>query len=300
MAKLDITKTVAQANKRRPFLVPLFDSFAPLLVARKEVGEKLDLSGFKLPIFEPEKAKSGRSLLGQIDLSGTGSLIRQAAQDLLPILLQLDALKPYEAGLRSLYLSEDGDKKREELAKAIVSDMQEGIIRISWDLPPEIVVFSAGFIVSAVFRAIAAKINPVWNEEGAWQAGHCPVCGSMPVLSWLDRPKFDENNAFLVGGGGKKHFYCDLCGAEWIFRRSACPSCAQEGSGALNILSEEASMRERIVYCNTCKHYCPEIDLREFVDTPDFDALGPSLLHLDILAAERELHPLKPSFWNMF
>ena len=67
----------------------------------------------------------------------------------------------------------------------------------------------------------------------------------------------------------------------------------------MNILREEGpSHGERIDWCTECKAYCPIIDLREREKTPDMDAMALGMLHLDIVAADKKLIPLRHSFWN--
>ena len=140
-----------------------------------------------------------------------------------------------------------------------------------------------------------------WNVEGTWRQGYCPVCGSGPSIAYLDRPVFDEKNAFLAGGGGKKHLHCSLCGTDWTFRRGACPFCGEEGAGVMEILKEAGNaLGERLDWCTRCKTYCPTVDLRERDTAPDLDALALGMLHMDMVAAQKGLQPLHPAFWNTF
>ena len=173
-------------------------------------------------------------------------------------------------------------------------------------LPPEVLEFVAEFVLSPPLRALAAQAgragqNAPWDEAGAWRQGYCPVCSSFPVMGWLDKPAFDEKNAFLSGGGGKKHLYCSLCGTSWTFRRGACPACGEEGNGVMEILRESGKSRgERLDWCTKCKSYCPTVDLRESGEVPDMDAMALGMMHLDMVAARKGLSPLKASFWNLF
>ena len=112
---------------------------------------------------------------------------------------------------------------------------------------------------------------------------------------------FEEKNAYLAGGGGKKHLHCSLCGTDWVFRRGACPSCGKEGNDVMEMLRESKNAQgERLDWCTKCKTYCPSVDLRERDTTPNLDALALGLLHLDMVAAKKGLHPINPSFWNTF
>ena len=155
-------------------------------------------------------------------------------------------------------------------------------------------------------RALALQAQPAkgeapWNGAAVWTQGYCPVCGSLPVIATLDKRVFDEKNAFLAGGGGKKRLHCGLCATSWTFRRSTCPSCGRQGNEVMEILREsEGANGERLDWCVHCKTYCPTVDLREREAVPDMDAMALGMLHLDMVASRRGLQPLRPSFWNMF
>lgn len=175
--------------------------------------------------------------------------------------------------------------------------------------------FVAGFVVSAVLRAMVLATTTAsenapeseneepapWQKNEIWQQGYCPVCGALPSFSWLDKPGIDHKNAYLVGGGGKKHLYCGVCGADWAFQRGACPACDKKGSDAIEILQESGQKNgERLDWCTSCKGYCPCVDLREREFVPDPDAIALGMMHLDMVAAKKKLRPLRPAFWNMF
>ena len=69
----------------------------------------------------------------------------------------------------------------------------------------------------------------------------------------------------------------------------------------MELLRESSGSRgERIDWCTSCKSYCPSVDLRERDAAPDMDAMALGMMHLDIVAAQKGLLPLKPSFWNQF
>lgn len=304
---LDIDQTISAIIRRRPVLEPVLKSFAPLLKARDEAASGLvpvlGASSVRLPKFDRQKARAGIPLLADFPGRGLGEAIRMAAEKLLPLFAEQAALLPHLAALEKFFLAAAEDD-REALLEAMLVGSAESQAKIAEKngLPPAVLNYVAEFVISAVLRALAAatdEANP-WDEEAAWRQGYCPVCGSFPSIAWLDRPKADEKNAFLAGGGGKKHYHCQLCGSNWAFRRSACPACEKEGSETMEILRETDSHGERIDWCAHCRTYCPTIDLREVFDTPNMDAMAPGMMHLDIVASRNRLQPLKYSFWNMF
>lgn len=204
----------------------------------------------------------------------------------------------------------------ESLAAAFASGESIASLADGSSLDHLLLNFVAGFVVSALLRAMviaattandndapdAENEEPApWQKNEIWQQGYCPVCGALPSFSWLDKPGIDHKNAYLVGGGGKKHLYCGVCGADWAFQRGACPACDKKGSDAIEILQESGQKNgERLDWCTGCKGYCPCVDLREREFVPDPDAIALGMMHLDMVAAKKKLRPLRPAFWNMF
>ena len=330
-------QTLADAVAWRPVLEPVLKAFEPLLSARAalvpELADCLRKSGCSLPEMLPGRAAQGVPLLAGRTLNGIAAPLRAAAEELLPLIGGIEAMAPHMPSLKAFFsrpvepdaaeaekgearkLPDDQAQKRGEadarqtLAEAVVAGDRKAVARIAREagVEPLILEFASAFVVSAALRAMTALAlsdtgEAPWNKEGeAWRQGNCPVCGSLPSIAWLDKPVIDEKNAFLAGGGGKKHLHCGLCGADWAFRRGACPSCGQEGNGVIEILREDGPAHgERLDWCTKCKGYCPTVDLREREFVPDPDAAAMGMMHLDMVATRKKLRPLRPSFWNMF
>ena len=313
-----VEETIAGILARRPVLGPVLNAFGPLLEARASLPETLkpllESAGLRLPDMRGERASQGVPLLADESLKGIDAPLRAAAGVMLPLLAEQEAVKPYAAKLRGFFL---GSGEPDGPAMPPLDALAESVLRedapvlektaVGIGVPPEVLLFAFGFMLGPVLRALAAmrpggdgKDAP-WNAEGAWRQGYCPVCGSNPSIAYLERPVFEEKNAYLAGGGGKKHLHCSLCGTDWVFRRGACPSCGKEGNDVMEMLRESKNAQgERLDWCTKCKTYCPSVDLRERDTTPNLDALALGLLHLDMVAAKKGLHPINPSFWNTF
>lgn len=305
---LEIAETMDFLRARRPFLAPVFKLFKPLLEARrdleKELGQAYQSRGLTLPIFQREQALAGVPLLKAEDLDSLKPFIPEVTKKLLPLLIALPSIKEEANRLEDFFLNDTANVLK--FFKSELMGEEQSIISMAMEksVPPDILIFVGDFLLSALLRPLLSssitKDDFPWNEEGVWSQGYCPVCGDSPVIAWLDRANLDEKNTFLVGGGGKKNFHCSLCGASWKFRRGLCPSCGQEGSEVMEILREAGETGERIDFCSKCKSYCPAVDLREFGDTPNMDVMAIGMLHLDIVASNKGLQPLKPAFWNRF
>ena len=309
-----VAQTLEEVIAWRPVLAPVLRSFEPLLAAQEElVGELancLKQHGIALPQGQAERMEQGVSLLAGASFAGIAPAVRISAEKLLPLLCRMDAVVPHKAALTDFFTKSDGAEaqRAEEIVAAVAAGDRKALAGLAekLKLDPLVLDFAAGFVVAPVLRAMtsmaASAGETPWQAGDVWRYGYCPVCGSLPTIGWMDKASIDEKNAFLAGGGGKKHLHCGVCGADWKFRRGACPACGEEGSGVMELLRESgnAAHGERLDWCTKCKSYCPSVDLREREFVPNLDALALGMVHLDMVAARRKLKPVKPSFWNMF
>ena len=310
-----VADTLADVTSRRPVLEPVLRAFEPLLSAGDALSGKLAetvrAAGLSLPELQWDRAQQGVSLLAGVSLAGIASPMRQAAEELLPLLTTIETVAPHADSLRAFFLRPvespaESNDSRVTLAEAVVAGRSIESIAADGGVEPDVLAFVSGFVLSPVLHAMVATALPEdgeapWDRDGAWQQGYCPVCGAFPTIAWLDKPLLDEKNAYLAGGGGKKHLHCSQCGTGWKFLRGACPSCGKETSGTMEMLREtEASRGERLDWCTKCNTYCPTVDLREREAVPNLDALALGMMHLDMVAARKKLRPLRPSFWNMY
>ena len=310
-----VAQTLEEVITWRPVLAPVLRSFEPLFTAQEELVDVLAASlkeqAVALPQGHPERMEQGVSMLSGATFAGFAPATRTSAEKLLPLLNRMDAVVPHKEALADFFLKA-GDtqaQKIEELVAAVASGNKKAIESLAGaiEVDPLVLHFAAGFVVATVLRALTSLVassadEAPWEAGDVWRQGYCPVCGALPTSGWMDKSTIDDKNAFLAGGGGKKHLHCGTCGADWKFRRGACPACGEEGSGVMELLRESgtAAHGERLDWCTKCKSYCPAVDLREREFVPNLDALALGMMHLDMVAARRKLKPVKPSFWNMF
>ena len=307
---LTVSETLAEIAARRPVLKPVLEAFRPLLETRAALRAEVEeavAAAVTLPAFSAERAAQGVPLMAGLSLRGLAAPLRTAAERVLPLLCALEAPARYRDALEALFVKGEGTAS-EQAVEALIAGNEPDFRRLAEeaDIQPEVLAFALDFIAAPVLRALALQAQPAkgeapWNGAAVWTQGYCPVCGSGPSIAYLDRPVFDEKNAFLAGGGGKKHLHCSLCGTDWTFRRGACPFCGEEGAGVMEILKEAGNaLGERLDWCTRCKTYCPAVDLRERDTTPDLDVLALGMLHMDMVAAQKGLQPIHPAFWNTF
>lgn len=124
------------------------------------------------------------------------------------------------------------------------------------------------------------------NHEQAWEHGHCPVCGSPPLMGRL------------LGTEGARMHTCSFCAFEYRVPRMTCPFCsAARGEGAEYLTSEEEP-GYLLEICKDCKTCFKLADFRE-LDRPYIASLDDlSSLMLDIHARQMMFERPIPSAWG--
>ncbi|KUJ95815.1 MAG: Formate dehydrogenase accessory protein [Desulfonauticus sp. 38_4375] len=115
--------------------------------------------------------------------------------------------------------------------------------------------------------------------------GHCPICGSVPFLSVLEK-------------GGKRYNFCSFCLFKYPVARLTCAFCGQEQKEEHKYFSVEELPGYRVDICPECKKYIKTIDFRERdeVVLPALDDLAS--LPLDFLAQKEGYLRPSLSFWG--
>ncbi len=318
-----------------PIITAFEELFKARAELPKDLVPLVEKSGLCLPKLSEEYASQGRSLLSGMSLKGFDPVIAACAKAMLPLLAKQEYLKPFIPNLETYFLAEHRCSSEESnaekalpqtyvLAEAYIANDSSTIEQAAkaLEVPSEALFFTFHYILAPALHALVLKSIPAvaqltepeadldgesdnkkpiapWDANALWKEGYCPVCVSFPSISYLDRALLDENNQFLSSGGGKKYLHCSLCGSNWHFKRGACPACKAEGPDVMEIIKESSGEGgERIDFCTKCNSYCPNVDLRVSGKRPDFDMMALGMMHLDMIAAEKKLVPLVPSFWN--
>jgi FdhE protein len=159
-----------------------------------------------------------------------------------------------------------------------------------------------GFIVHLALSTVLQSMAPsmvAQSGEIHWNRGYCPVCGSLPCISYLSKSQ-NASSEFLVGGGGQRYLHCAVCGHDWHVRRHLCAACEKDDSDQHIYFHVADAIGERVDVCSHCAHYLPCIDLREADVTPHIDTMAVGLAHLDMLAQEKGFDPMVRTPWNTF
>lgn len=103
-------------------------------------------------------------------------------------------------------------------------------------------------VASSVLRLAALPclnrlIDPLkwlWSEP-TWPHGHCPACGSRPLL------------AEIRGLEQQRWLRCGLCGSGWPVEHAYCPLCeSRDGRRLQELTSDERGSRVRVTACEAC------------------------------------------------
>lgn len=128
------------------------------------------------------------------------------------------------------------------------------------------------------------QVSKELNSD-SWGRGICPVCGSLPYLS------------FLGEEAGKRSLLCSFCGYPWRTERLFCPFCGNKNQATLQFIFAEGEESCRIDLCDQCHQYIKTIDLRVLqVSDPFLEDLA--TLHLDFLASKKGYHRPIPNAWT--
>lgn len=132
----------------------------------------------------------------------------------------------------------------------------------------------------------AELLSTMLDPTATWPHGHCPICGSLPIMSDLRDKE------------GFRFHTCCFCHAEYRASRLQCPFCLETDAGMLEFYEAKEEPGFRINACKNCNMYIKVTDFRSMdrKGLPLFDDLDS--LRLDILAREKNLKRPTVSAWG--
>jgi FdhE protein len=143
-------------------------------------------------------------------------------------------------------------------------------------------------VMESVRPSLSANVEKLGDQIDLnnWLRGYCPVCGSLPQVSYLK----DE---------GRRSFRCSLCTFEWPSERLKCPFCETRDHKNLHYFYAESDESYRVDLCENCHQYIKTVDIRKLGYEPDLAIEDIITIHLDILAAEKGYKRPAPGFWGI-
>lgn len=299
----ELEQTVARAAEtaieKRPVLETIIRPFAEVFSAKVRVARELetDVAGKRLKV-EPSNLSGGIPLLVGMPFDNFHDELTRSFLVMMPVLRGV--FSPIHAELdRIKSIHSEGRLNLSELSRAYL-DGETAILR-SFAEAAQVHEEILGLAVSTTLSPVLMAMVPALRAQTAqrnWLVGYCPICGSMPSVSYLATAELESE--FLKGGGGQKYLHCSMCGHDWRVMRNTCPACETENKEQHIYFQVEGERAERIDVCQNCSSYLPCLDLRETEWNPQMDIAAVSMVHLDYWAAQKGYHPLSQTPWNLF
>jgi FdhE protein len=151
---------------------------------------------------------------------------------------------------------------------------------------PKTMAFLVQASMAPSLAAAADQLAASLPAESIWEHGHCPVCGSLPLIAALREKE------------GFRYLSCSYCSTEYRAARLGCPLCGEKDYQKLSFFFSPDAPGFKVHVCASCSMYVKTVDFREFDKTalPLFDDL--ESLPLDILAQSRGFKRPTTSGWG--
>jgi FdhE protein len=121
------------------------------------------------------------------------------------------------------------------------------ILQREYGIEPLLLISLFVNIYRPIFEA-ALELSGKTFDLSQWKKGWCPVCGTFPCMSRLDKDT------------GKRYLWCIRCNSEWLFKRLKCPFCGEEDTKNLDYFYLEDGSPYRVDVCRSCSAYLKTID----------------------------------------
>ena len=139
-----------------------------------------------------------------------------------------------------------------------------------------------GFLMSVLRLWALPRLEPLvhslaanWLRAG-WPHGHCPGCGSWPLL------------AESRGLEQFRWLRCGLCGSGWQVDRIYCPFCESRDHRKLqDLFVEGEEQRLRVSVCDGCRGFVRGISTLSPLSAPALFAADLETFHLQLVAEAR-------------
>lgn len=278
-------KVLQLIGKEYPHSLEIVKAFTPLLEAKNRLVQ--DLPACVIPPLSEGRLKEGKVwldpsiyvdvFLDKAFLQGAPAPLGQALAQGFPAIAEevtkiQEVLEHDELACRSLAASGLEGAKTERWAK-------------KYGLKEEVVHFFGTHLGGAAGERVAyhaAKVASFTSLETKelWSYGYCPLCGGAPHLS------------LVRGKDGQRFLQCRVCRTEWIFSRTACPSCKEDMLKKLQYFFIEKTEQDRAQACESCQGYILEKDLRNDAGEIPLDVYLLCMGPLDVLMQEKGYSPV--------
>lgn len=151
---------------------------------------------------------------------------------------------------------------------------------------PRALDFLVASALSPSLSRAAEQLAPLLPENLPHEHGHCPLCGSLPLISLLRDKE------------GKRFGVCTFCGHEYRVRRIGCTYCDEGDQNKLKLFRVAEYPGVRVDVCETCNMYIKTLDFRGLDQAllPALDDMAS--VALDVLAQQQGYKRPTLSAWG--
>lgn len=237
---------------------------------------KVDCLPEGLPITTPARHAQGEPVVLREFFPLDAASLPEIAQKIFRV---VDEISPDLRGFGEKLQSalENGTYSLEAACRAVIKEpisLEKGSYFYAWAQEnPGASYFFSFIAASCVLPSVkvAGRLLAEHHDgEAIWRHGHCPICGSLPLMGRL------------VEVEGFRLHTCSFCLHEFKATRMACPFCLSSGDEKDNYYASEDEPGYQLHVCHDCKSYCKVADFRAFdrVFIPVLDDLGSLVLDI--------------------
>ncbi len=272
-----INRRVQEGKKEHPQYEPFLNFWEKILSLQEAYSQKISSEGRELsPALRDLKLQEGFPLIAWEDVAVDEALMKELLQDLCRATKEANRNLRQEIPKIETWLQ----NKKNDFSKWItlfIRKEEQPFIQKAKDhgLDGDLMLFLFYAAWKPFLKARAMGIGEAGSAPfEQWARGYCPVCGSMPLISYL------KND-------GKRVAVCSTCETNYPLNRIFCPHCATTEQHQLRYFYDQGDEGSRIEVCESCRHYLKTIDLRkkEMETLPVLDDLLTT--HLDLWAQKK-------------
>ncbi len=239
-----IKKTITKIKKEMPSLAIILKAYEKVFAERARLREELPLlMNIRISSPDPLRFSQGMTLMNEGIFPLATDSMESVRDRMIPVLSKaFPKTRPMLRKLKAALKKNQLDLK--DCMKSMLNGRDEIINQTASRLEtdPLTLKFILGQILKPLVEKQAESLRAVIKNI-TWKKGYCPVCGSLPALSYL---KGEEGQRWLV---------CGLCSHEWRFMRTQCPCCETEDPKKSELCFVEDRAYERAEMCHQCKRY---------------------------------------------
>jgi len=269
-----INRATATVIKNNPAYADILEFYGRLFVAQKESENRLWIESLQIP--EDLRAVKAREKFPLIEIKDFAYDKTESADLFVAIGRLAQEANPQLAAAAAVILDAiDTNLDPADLFDGLLNGNEALFENVAATLAIEKQVL--GFITYNSLKpslgTCAAQLGAYLDPDDPWLEGYCPICGSAPILSFLE-------------GEGARSLICSFCWHQWPVKRVYCPFCDNSDSKTLHYLHSDTEKDRRVDLCDQCHKYIKTLDTRQ-VDRRIYPPLEQiATLHLDIKARE--------------